>query len=359
MATSSERGAIEGGGGAGSGRDEDTFDAAAATPASSAWAIGLRSPGRSPAGCLESRAVSFDSREEPRSPRNTSTFATSVADHLMGLEGDSDAASETESFARPPTAREANRELYRRNERSVAARVIERYKCFLVCCAVVGLLWLLLAIAFYLYGWYVWYARSSRPCDQPLRLWLLLQLVATTVARITNLGPAAPSRGRYVTWILQTFPLITLSLGIVWLARSSTCATTNPELYDFVWWYIIFLGVTYVTQITATVILVSLLIYGAVRGWLAPPAGASPDAIKRIEAVQYDAELFADPEDPSDSRPPNECCCCCEEYCEQAVIKRTPCEHYFHEDCLAKWLVMQRTCPLCRRDLDVLEGEKV
>lgn len=317
-----------------------------------------RSPGRS--NSRLGRDEGSESPEDSPSPRNgTSTFATSVADHLMGLEGDGDAASETESLARPPTAREANREMYRRNERSVAARVIERYKCLLVCCAVVGLIWLLLAVVFYFYGWYVWYARSSKPCDQPLRLWLLLQLTATTVKEMVNLIHLTSSRGRYVTWILQTFPLITLSLGVVWLARTSTCDATNPELYDFCWWYIIFLGVTYVTQITATVILVTLLIYGAVRGWLSPPAGASPDTIKRIETVKYDADLFADPDDPGDSRPPNECCCCTEEYCEEAVIKRTVCGHYFHEDCLAKWLTIQRTCPLCRRDLDVSDEDKV
>merc|ERR1711869_159038 len=36
---------------------------------------------------------------------------------------------------------------------------------------------------------------------------------------------------------------------------------------------------------------------------------------------------------------------------EKAIL-RTPCDHYFHKDCLGEWLKLAKTCPICRSDLD-------
>jgi hypothetical protein len=37
---------------------------------------------------------------------------------------------------------------------------------------------------------------------------------------------------------------------------------------------------------------------------------------------------------------------------EKITIVKTPCGHYYHKDCLEKWLKLAQTCPLCRLNLD-------
>merc|ERR1719265_2693627 len=88
------------------------------------------------------------------------------------------------------------------------------------------------------------------------------------------------------------------------------------------------------------------------NGWLSPQTGAKPDTISKIETVSFDPELFSPPNATNDERPPNECCVCSEEYTSATPMKRTPCGHYFHTECLEKWLKVARTCPLCRLDLE-------
>jgi len=95
-----------------------------------------------------------------------------------------------------------------------------------------------------------------------------------------------------------------------------------------------------------------LLLWLAGRGLLQSAGGASPNAISRMEAVEYREELFADPSVPTDSRPQGECCICLQAYDPGKQIRRTPCGHYMHHECLGMWLQTARTCPACRTDLD-------
>lgn len=116
--------------------------------------------------------------------------------------------------------------------------------------------------------------------------------------------------------------------------------------------YKIVLGVCF---ILATAGSASLLVYAVMSGLLLPTSGGGLrpcTMIEHMEAVRYDSSLFADPADEGDQRPTAECCCCSEEYTAGTSIMRTPCSHYFHRECLARWLAVQHTCPLCRSDLE-------
>ncbi|XP_016083997.2 E3 ubiquitin-protein ligase Praja-2 [Ornithorhynchus anatinus] len=42
------------------------------------------------------------------------------------------------------------------------------------------------------------------------------------------------------------------------------------------------------------------------------------------------------------------CTICCQEFVENDVITKLPCNHYFHKLCIAAWLQKSATCPVCR-----------
>ncbi|XP_071965048.1 E3 ubiquitin-protein ligase RNF115-like isoform X2 [Antedon mediterranea] len=48
----------------------------------------------------------------------------------------------------------------------------------------------------------------------------------------------------------------------------------------------------------------------------------------------------------------SECAVCKEEYTEDEEVRKMPCEHLFHSDCIIPWLEMHNTCPVCRKSLD-------
>ncbi|KAJ4800637.1 E3 ubiquitin-protein ligase [Rhynchospora pubera] len=53
------------------------------------------------------------------------------------------------------------------------------------------------------------------------------------------------------------------------------------------------------------------------------------------------------------------CCVCLSRLQEGDIIKKLPCRHIFHQDCVDQWLdVCQKTCPLCRVSVDSAEDGK-
>lgn len=69
----------------------------------------------------------------------------------------------------------------------------------------------------------------------------------------------------------------------------------------------------------------------------APPA--SKNAIEKLERRQLDDEMRPGTGDKA------VCTLCLEEVSEVVVM---PCQHWFREACLRKWLLARNTCPLCR-----------
>ncbi|XP_060106788.1 E3 ubiquitin-protein ligase RNF181 [Heteronotia binoei] len=45
------------------------------------------------------------------------------------------------------------------------------------------------------------------------------------------------------------------------------------------------------------------------------------------------------------------CPICLLEFEEDEVVRKMPCEHFFHKDCILPWLGKTNSCPLCRYEL--------
>lgn len=47
-----------------------------------------------------------------------------------------------------------------------------------------------------------------------------------------------------------------------------------------------------------------------------------------------------------------QCFVCFEEFNKDEKVKRLPCGHHYHCDCILPWLQQHGTCPVCRKTLD-------
>eukprot|EP00928_Gymnodinium_smaydae_P053354 TRINITY_DN37364_c0_g1_i1.p1 TRINITY_DN37364_c0_g1~~TRINITY_DN37364_c0_g1_i1.p1 ORF type:complete len:309 (-),score=50.67 TRINITY_DN37364_c0_g1_i1:13-939(-) len=245
-------------------------------------------------------------------------------------------------------SRNNNRVRFERN-RGTAFENLLRGSLLLLCLLFVAVfVWVTCYCVFFIKAWIVLFHTWGKSCDRPLHFWLVMTVALPILGSCCN-----RDSGRQRLQILNRFFVVAnIVLGLVWISQVKTCPETDPELYYFAKVYAIFLASTWAATVVVPVILIIVVNIGIRYGWLTSRKGAKPETINRIETVAYDADLFAAEDDPNDSRPAPECCCCCEAFDSTKTIKRTPCKHYFHEDCLSQWLKLATTCPICRSDLD-------
>lgn len=51
------------------------------------------------------------------------------------------------------------------------------------------------------------------------------------------------------------------------------------------------------------------------------------------------------------------CTICLCEFLDQDDVRRLPCMHLFHIDCVDRWLQQNKRCPMCRMDIDYRAGD--
>jgi hypothetical protein len=249
----------------------------------------------------------------------------------------------------------------------------------------------------HLYAWFIFvkhFVFSDGECDQPLGTWLGTYLYLVFVAKPSvNCCVSACGRRRGQAE-LQSMTLeelhratiddmqrinrrqvlahrlhgiLSVSVlfwGIISVQLSDTCQETNARLYEFVSFFawLVLLVPIFLLVITCTT--TGILIYLSTLA--RSPKAASKDTFDIIPNVKLGPNGAPEDTVANQDASDNICCICMLPFGgdrpgrfkamirkpSYPAVKKTPCGHMMHAECLQPWLNVARTCPICRTDLD-------
>lgn len=201
--------------------------------------------------------------------------------------------------------------------------------------------------------------------DTPLKLWngvsFALDLFFLTlkafrypyVKRARNGEEVEEACGLQVLFIIQASVFTIWQFpGNIWYWRCKTCYDDAPALTGFTFAQLI-LG--YLYMLLPGIILASIcaclpaaiIFVMMISGDSQRPASA--DQLKSLKTEEYDPEKHL-----GDST----CTICASEYQKSDSIVSMQCDprHFFHTDCIKRWLQINANCPICRAPY-ILESE--
>jgi len=247
---------------------------------------------------------------------------------------------------------QSNRSRVQETRRFLAARLLQYSLPLLALFVVLVLGFLVASVVIYVQGWLVMSNSSDKPCDQPLKWWLLAVLWVPIIQSLLTSQSSPEQRPRKCQALLTPVAMLA---GAWMVCRCQTCKETAPELYGYTKLYLIFQSMVWVVSFVMSCGVVSLVLWMHRNGYLdtgpGPSMAARAGLINDVDTVTFDPDSFSDRCDDTMQVP--ECSVCVEEFRDGQEIKRTPCGHYFCEECLSTWLSHYgKSCPLCRTDLE-------
>lgn len=203
---------------------------------------------------------------------------------------------------------------------------------------------------------------QCEPCNRPLRFWLLihciLQLIQTPgrcifykhLHRVESNNADVVYCIRQITtsfaWkaskVLSIGTYGWFVLGVVWTLNSTHCAPC-PGLYRLTLAVII-------TTVLRLFLTLGCFYLSFPRREPQPPALPKPTGALQQDIDMLGQETFGEAED-ADSRDAPSCAVCLSDFANGDTLRSLPCRHRFHKHCIDKWLVRNKVCPLCLRDI--------
>lgn len=287
---------------------------------------------------------------------------------------DPEAGEQQPLLTRRQSVRHHERQQFQQSQRQVVVNVandgqgflarLMMFVFYLICIALV-------AVWFYLYFGtiYIIIFHLDKECDQPLGGWLVVWMILPTVHALFDPQPPAEEeyqneRNRH-SMRSGFIHSVWFGFGMSWFHMAKTCQKTNAPLYEWVK-FVIHIYVIGLFFILVFPLMLAFCYVQAFRfyhwlidaGWISNPKAASADTIDNMEEVTYDPSLFGSEDNALDTRPSGECCCCQENFGPELPIVKTACGHYYHKQCLAEWLKLAKSCPLCRCNLDAVDKQE-
>eukprot|EP00931_Biecheleriopsis_adriatica_P124320 TRINITY_DN99452_c0_g1_i1.p1 TRINITY_DN99452_c0_g1~~TRINITY_DN99452_c0_g1_i1.p1 ORF type:complete len:313 (+),score=52.53 TRINITY_DN99452_c0_g1_i1:63-1001(+) len=156
----------------------------------------------------------------------------------------------------------------------------------------------------------------------------------------TGVPPPPPARVKFYSLLFPLFNFAWQIVGLVLASRSKTCGDIMPGLRNAIMTYCSLSIFMAVFMLVNTIGLVNVARYMAQNGMLNLNEAAPKGTLEKLPIVSHE-ELGEDAQ----------CSICLEDFGPSKEIRKTPCGHSFHAECLGNWLNVNRKCPLCRKDV--------
>ncbi|CAL5096809.1 unnamed protein product [Urochloa decumbens] len=190
---------------------------------------------------------------------------------------------------------------------------------------------------------------------------------------VITTNPRAQAFADHFKMALDCFFAVWFVVGNVWVFGGRSSAHDAPNLYRLCIAFLTFSCIGYAMPfILCALICCCLPCIISVMGFredLNQNRGASSDAINALGTYKFklkkprngdgneggggvlaagtDKERVVSAEDAV-------CCICLARYVDNDELRLLPCGHFFHKDCVDKWLKINALCPLCKAELDVV-----
>ncbi|KAI3468281.1 hypothetical protein Pfo_024944 [Paulownia fortunei] len=179
----------------------------------------------------------------------------------------------------------------------------------------------------------------------------------------------------YFKMALDCFFAVWFVVGNVWIFGGHSSSTEAPNLYRLCIVFLTFSCIGYAMPfILCATICCCLPCIISVLGFredLSQNRGATQDSINSLPTYKFKVKKNKSGNDKENSSSAGEggivaagtekeraisgedavCCICLTKYVNNDELRELPCSHFFHKDCVDKWLKINASCPLCKAEV--------
>ncbi len=151
--------------------------------------------------------------------------------------------------------------------------------------------------------------------------------------------------------------LVWYIIGSVWVSGGGSCHASAPHLYRLVVALtIIYYALLFLPLACFCLIVCCLPLFILVYRIMLPYAererrrarAADPNLVQSLNSVPYSPTTFHSLSGDDDAS----CVICLCDYEPGEQILFLPCKHHFHRSCIQTWLSLDKSCCLCKQDID-------
>jgi hypothetical protein len=218
-------------------------------------------------------------------------------------------------------------------------------------------IWLLSFVVVFVWNIFALFAYSDKPCDQPLKYYLVtVFLFGQTMQPLQRALLQGRSRTavRTIRFLGALPGIFLVCWGLYMINNCETCQETNPGLYYPTKFFLFqqialmcLIGIASAAwgggaRLLGLLPRISTGCEQAVRHTLPKVPADAPELIDESDGTVMDCPICADSFAGEPGTPYKE-------------VVRTPCNHHFHEECLAHWCRKHLDCPLCRAQVGEID----